>query len=143
MSDQLLNYDTPLQRPSGMRTTAWISLLVLGILYVLGGFCVGISLAIIVTKLPAASRVVMIVVMGSMLLIAFGFGGALIWSAIRVRKGSRGAGIAALVMAILNALVILGFLCLGTIGIFTANSPRPEPAAWAGIIFYMLTLLGN
>jgi hypothetical protein len=37
-----LMYESPIpNRPSGWRTTAWISLLVLGILYALGGLCIG------------------------------------------------------------------------------------------------------
>jgi hypothetical protein len=149
MSNELLNYENvPPERPSAVRTTAWISLLVLGILYCLGGLCIGFSgvfmFAFIFKQadFPANSRALLLAVMVVLLALALAFGIVYLWSALRVRKGFRGAAVASLVIAILNTVVLTGLVCMGIIGVLLG--PRgPDPSVLFGVIFYILPIAAN
>jgi hypothetical protein len=155
--DLLLAYQSPpLFRPTGMRTAAWISLLVLGILYGMGGLCIGagtiianITLGRAVAAGPPgavamASNIhwIMIAMGLAFLAVTWAVAATYIWTALLVRRGSRAAAVTALVIAVLNALVILGFVVLGVIGMLT-ESGTPEPEAFIGLAVFLLPAVAN
>jgi hypothetical protein len=153
----LLAYQTPgVYRPSPMRTAAWISLLVLGILYGAGGLCIGAGTIIANITLgravaagppgPAAmaSNIhwIMIAMGLAFLAVTWAVAATYIWTALLVRRGSRAAAVTALVIAVLNALVILGFVVLGVIGMLMEPG-RPDPEAALGLVVFLLPAVAN
>jgi hypothetical protein len=160
MSDQPLSYQTPpLEGASKARTTAWISLLVLGILYVIGGLCLGLSSIFAVSMIGAAGRgggpggaagaipgnakTILIAVLGTMLLLIVAVSAIYLICAFRVRKGSRAAGITAMVVSALNALLLIAIVCLGVIGIVSGANGRGDMSGLVGIIFYLVPIAAN
>ena len=148
MTDPLLTYQTPEPRPSTpLLTGTWIYILVLGCIYCLAGICLGgstlLAFSFITHVAPAGAgpprgtlMTIMIITGLIMFLLPAGSGGAFIWSALRIRRGSRPAAITALVIAILNGGGLLILVCLGAIGM--AMRSDSDPSAFVGVLFYLL-----
>ena len=142
MSDTL-TYQTPMD-PSAtpLRTGTWIYILVLGILYCVGGLCVGGSTLFAMTLVaragapPAGFKTIMLIVSIVMFIIPGAFGATYIWSAIRIRKNSRPAALTAMVIAIINACLLLLIVVLGIVAALV--NPRRDPASLVGVVFYLL-----
>ena len=150
MTDPLLSYQTPAPAANtGLRTATWIYLLVLGILYALGGLCAVASMAFVFTLLTRAGPAgatpgvgaIMLVTGIIMLLISLAIGATFIWAALRLRRGSRAAAITALVISILGTAGCLAIVGLGIIGALT--SPDRDPGMLIGILFYLLPAAVN
>lgn len=153
-ADPSLSYETPSLNPSSpMRTAAWISLLVAGILYGLGGLCVGGSMFFVTAMvgagggagggpvMPANARLILIITGVVMLALSWIVGGVYIWTAFLVRRGSRAAAVTSLIVASLNALVFLAIVVLGTIG--ALMGPGRDRMAIVGVLFYLLPVAAN
>ena len=115
MSEPILAYETPVTwRRSGLRTATWIVLLVLGTLYGLGGLGVGVAGGIAVASIGGSGvgwerALVPFYIVGVIIFASVGLaiGSTYLVSSWGVKRGSRGAAILALVVALLNAGVLL------------------------------------
>ena len=150
MSDDLLSYQSSLgNQPTPMRTAAWISLLALGILYVLGGLCSTGALLFVSalvgagrpTAPPNAGSIIIIVAIITFLL-TVGTGVTYIWTAFLIRRFSRGAAIVSLIISALNCLGFLTILVLGIAGYLMSSRSR-DPGGVVGILFYITPALAN
>jgi hypothetical protein len=63
-----------------------------------------------------------------------------IWTAFLVKRGSRGAAITSLVVAIINVVGMLAIVCMGTIGILSGGG---DPGSLVSVLFYLLPAAAN
>ena len=153
----MLAYESPPPgRLSGWRTAAWISQLVLGILYALAGLCLGGSTILVSSvmetllaaggpgtpALPPNFRWIMIGAGLALLAIMWAVAVTHIWTALLVRRGSRAAAVTGLVIAILNAVVILGVIALAVVAML-AGPGRHDPTGLIGVLVYLLPTAAN
>lgn len=144
MSDPLLNYQPVLAPRSTRRTAAaWIATLVLGILYALGGLCVGFGGALAVYLISRGEPVggggltIVILVMSLFILYIEGNGTLLIFGAFRIRRGSRGWALGCLWLAAINSGLVLIILALGLIGAMARE--EYDPAMIFALLVHLVT----
>ena len=142
MSDPLLTYQTP-PRPqiTGRCTAAWITALVMGILYGLGGLCIGGGFALTFVLIVRSGRIAgapmtyAVLLLGAIVLCILSFAVTFIIGAIRIRRGSRAWAIACVIISLLNALLILSFVIFGVAAILSTGR---NPEAALGLLMYLI-----
>lgn len=153
--DSSLIYESPpLDRSTGKRTAAWISLLIMGILYALGGLCMagGAMIASAAVEramaagpagVPPGVNIKAILMIAGLvfLVLLWAMGGTYLWTAFLVRRGSRAAAVTSLIVASLNVVGIMAIIVLGTIGILIG--PTKDPQALIGIAVYLVPVAAN
>lgn len=145
MTDPLLNYQSP-HGPSRARVAAWIALLVLGSLYILGTLCVGASIGVALagTRIHAPGNSSRFLIIYAACIACGGLGTAAtyFWTAILIKRGSRRAGLVALTTAWINIAVIV--LLLATV--ISINAMRGFgniTALLVGSMFYAIVAVLN
>ncbi len=149
MTIEELNYQSAdLSRSSPMRTAAWITLLILGILYCLAGLCTGSSMIFVVSLLKsrggmaAGADVIIYAVTAGVLLVLFGSGITYIWTCVRVRRKSRRAAVTALVVAIVNVSLIVILCGVAVVAMFIGKNSN-FASAIPGLIMYGTAAAAN
>jgi hypothetical protein len=153
LSDTALNYQSPPpDRPTGKRMLAWISLLVMGILYFFAGLCVGGGVAVASVILlaarpgagmPAGAHWVMVITAMATIGLPWAVAAVYVWCAFLVRRGSRAAAVASLVIAPLNALAFLGIVVGGMAMVARERGARDPGGAMLAFLFYLLPAVAN
>jgi ABC-type nickel/cobalt efflux system permease component RcnA len=141
-----LNYQTP-TGSSRVITAAWITLLVLGIFYSLGGACFGMILGALVFG-EAALRPVFGATLAAALIILFIMITGIIycWASIRVSKCSRPAAKVALVLTTIHAVLAVTLCIVGVIAAIVRGRgilAEDIVALFMGVLFYLTIAAGN